>query len=336
MAQPVIITPGDPAGIGPEIALKAWQAGRRNCVFMGDIPHFESVAAGCGLDISFKDYQGPDDCGPDDCGPDKQKCPVLPVKWARDPCPGRPDTANAAAVITAIEQATALVRQAAFSALVTNPIAKNTLYEAGFSYPGHTEFLAALDQPASRPVMMLANAELRVVPLTIHVPLSEAEARITQADIHNVLSVMAADMKKYFGIRQPRIAVAGLNPHAGENGHIGRFETDILSPALQTWQQAGGKAQLAGPFSADSLFHSSARANYDAVLCMYHDQALIPVKTIDFFSTVNITLGLSFIRTSPDHGTAFDRADKFNARPDSLCAAIDMAQKMARQRLGQP
>jgi len=319
---PAILTAGDPAGIGPEISLKAWKAGKKNIVLQGDIAHLKGVAKSAGLEISFTEYD------PVRFGETASKyCHILSLKWANRPQAGQPDPDNAPQIIEAIKQAVAQVKAGQFSAIVTNPIAKNTLYEADFSYPGHTEFLAALDGQNAYPVMMLANQALRVVPLTIHIPLNQVETAITEKHLEKTLTILTDALRRQFALSEPHIVVTGLNPHAGEAGHIGRFETDRLSPFLSRFHLEGVK--ISGPYAADSLFHPQARQGYDAALCMYHDQALIPVKTIDFFGSVNITLGLSFIRTSPDHGTAFDRAAHWNAHPDSLIAAIDRAAQMA-------
>lgn len=325
--RPAIITPGDPAGIGPEISLRAWQAGRKNIVLQGDIDHLSRIADALGLDIPFAEYDATSFAGTH-----KSTCHVLHDRWATKPIAGTPDPANAPQIITAIEMAVRQVKDKAFCAVVTNPIAKDNLYQAGFSYPGHTEFLAYLDGGEKRPVMMLANPQLRVVPLTVHIPLNEVENAITEADLAQTITILARALKQYFGIAHPHISIAGLNPHAGESGYLGRFEIDRILPFLSEFSIEN--LRLSGPHSADSLFHTKARKNYDAVLCMYHDQALIPVKTIDFFNSVNVTLGLDFIRTSPDHGTAFDRAGHLDARPDSLIAAIDMATEMAQHAYG--
>jgi len=320
---PAIITPGDPAGIGTEIALRAWQAGRKNIVLQGDIDHNRKIAEAMGLDIPFCEYDR------DKFASTHQtSCHIIHQKWAITPQLGQPDPGHGQQIIQAIENAVKGVKAGEYSAIVTNPIAKDNLYQAGFTYPGHTEFLAYLDGGNKRPVMMLANAELRVIPLTIHIPLSAVETAITNEDVSETILIIVASLKRYFGASRPHIAVAGLNPHAGEAGYLGRFEIDRLAPILASLSSTD--FQLSGPYSADSLFHKQARENYDAVLCMYHDQALIPIKTIDFFNSVNVTLGLDFIRTSPDHGTAFDRAAKLEARADSLIAAIDMAADMAR------
>lgn len=325
--KPAILTPGDPAGIGAEISLRAWQAGRRNIVLQGDIDHLGRIADALGLDIPFAEYDAASTTHTR-----KNTCQVIHNKWVTEPIAGTPDPANAPQIIAAIETAVRHVKDNVFSAIVTNPIAKDNLYQAGFSYPGHTEFLAHLDGGTGRPVMMLANPQLRVVPLTVHIPLNEVESTITEADLAQTIQIVASALNRYFGIAHPHISIAGLNPHAGESGYLGRFEIDRIIPFLAEFSIEN--LHLSGPHSADSLFHEEARKNYDAVLCMYHDQALIPVKTIDFFNSVNVTLGLDFIRTSPDHGTAFDRAAHLDARPDSLIAAIDMAAEMARHAYG--
>ena len=318
--KPALITPGDPSGIGPEIALKAWSEGQKNIVLMGDIQHLSSVALATGLDIAFTTFDPTANLS-------TEKCSVWAIEWQIMPLVGQPDPRNAPTIVDSIEQAVKQVKQGHFSSMVTNPIAKSVLYEHGFEFPGHTEFLAALDKPESFPVMMLANSALRVVPLTIHIPLSDVEKTITTALFKRTIKILDTALRQYFNCPFPRIAIAGLNPHAGEDGHLGRFETDKLIPLIQG--QETEKASLLGPFSADTLFYSEKLDGYDVVLCMYHDQALIPVKTIDFYRTVNITLGLSFIRTSPDHGTAFDRATRFNSHPGSIISAINTAQQMA-------
>ncbi|MGB1036230.1 MAG: 4-hydroxythreonine-4-phosphate dehydrogenase PdxA, partial [Candidatus Puniceispirillales bacterium] len=231
----------------------------------------------------------------------------------------------------AIRDAVAMVQSGLVDALVTNPIQKRTLHDAGFSYPGHTEYLASLDdQNDIHPVMMLVNPVLRVVPLTIHMPLKDIFAHITSEHIIRTVRIMAQSLISDFGIKTPHIAVAGLNPHAGENGMLGNEEQMIIAPAIASLQAEG--LAVTGPYSADTLFFHDKHDSYDAVLAMYHDQALIPVKTLDFHHGVNATLGLSFIRTSPDHGTALDQAGQFTARPNSLIAAIELAQFMAKHR----
>ena len=244
---------------------------------------------------------------------------------------GKPLPENAAGIIEAIERAVALTLKGEASAVVTCPISKKPLYEAGFQHPGHTEFLAEL---ASKhlgklvtPVMMLAGPQLRAVPVTIHIPLSEVPVRLRTADIIEVSRITATELRERFGIASPRLAISGLNPHAGEGGAMGKEDDAVILPAIEALRREGINAR--GPLPADTMFHAPARATYDAAICMYHDQALIPAKALAFDETVNVTLGLPFIRTSPDHGTAFDIAGKGIARPDSLVAAIRLAQELA-------
>ena len=259
--------------------------------------------------------------------------PILAQALPRPPIPGRPDPANAPAVITAIERAVTLVRSQQASAVVTNPIQKETLYDAGFAYPGHTEFLGALAH-VTHPVMMLAGPDLRVVPVTIHLSLVDALAALSTAAIVTCGRAAAAALTRDFGIARPRLAVAALNPHAGEAGAMGHEERDIIAPAVAALAAQG--IDVSGPAPADTLFHAGARTRYDAVLCMYHDQALIPLKTLDFERGINITLDLPFIRTSPDHGTALDIAGRGVANPASLIAALTTAGAMAARRAAQP
>ena len=245
-----------------------------------------------------------------------------------------PDPANGHAVIKSIERAVTLALEGAAGGVVTCPIHKASLISAGFPYPGHTEFLAALcstEHEPIEPVMMLACPELRVVPITIHCGLKDVFAALTTERILHQARIVAHALKEDFGIGKPRLAVAGLNPHAGESGAFGREEIEIIAPAVETLRAE--EIDIIGPLAADSMFHAKARARYDVALCMYHDQALIPLKTIDFDKGVNVTLGLPIIRTSPDHGTAFDIAGTGKASPDSLIAAIEMAGSMAQHRL---
>jgi len=250
------------------------------------------------------------------------------------PEPGQPSADTADLVVGSIRAAVMLCREAQASGIVTNPISKSVLYKAGFSHPGHTEFLAELsaepDAAPPLPVMMLAIEGLRVVPQTIHVPLGDVPGLLTRDSILETARIILHALKSDFGLREPRLAIAGLNPHAGENGAMGREEIDIIAPAVAALQAEGHR--VSGPAPADTLFHDRARTRYDAVLCMYHDQALIPLKTLDFDRGVNITLGLPIVRTSPDHGTAFDIAGQGIASPDSLIAAIRMAADMAARR----
>jgi 4-hydroxythreonine-4-phosphate dehydrogenase len=258
--------------------------------------------------------------------------PVLSLRLAEQVVAGASSVANAQATIQSITRAVELVVQGACRAVVTNPIAKHTLYGAGFSYPGHTEYLSVLAEQlvpgrSWPPVMMLAAPMLRVVPVTVHVPLAKVPSSLSIDLITQAARITAAALASDFGTPQPRLAVAGLNPHAGEGGTIGREDEDIVRPAIAQLRREG--LHVTGPHSADTLFHAEARKTYDAVIAMYHDQALIPLKTLAFDDGVNVTLGLPFVRTSPDHGTAFDIAGTGRARPDSLVAALRLADEMA-------
>ena len=330
---PIALTIGEPAGIGGEITLKAWRARaaeRLPPFFALDVPErLEQLAAQLQLDVPILAIAAPEDAA----AAFPSALPVLRIALPRPVVPGKPDSGNAAAVIAAIARAVELVQQRRAAAVVTNPIQKETLYAAGFPYPGHTEYLGELAGGAT-PIMMLACPGLRVVPVTIHLPLKEALAQLTTADIVTAGKITAAALKRDFGIAQPRLAVAGLNPHAGESGTLGRDEIDMIAPAVLALRELGIVAT--GPAPADTLFHAAARRNYDAAICMYHDQALIPLKTIDFDRGVNITLGLPFVRTSPDHGTACDIAGKGIANPESLIMAIALAGELAQRRALQP
>ncbi len=321
---------GDPAGIGPDIALLAWsrrQAMRMPAFFVvGDPAVLLARAAALGLDVPLNETE------PEEAGEAfATALPVVPVRCAAPVQPGKPDSANAGAVIEAIRLAVEFASDGRADGVVTAPIAKAVLYEAGFRFPGHTEYLAALASERTgtqvRPVMLLANQHLRVAPVTIHIPLSRVPEALTTQEIVETGRVLANDLMRRFGIRSPRIAVSGLNPHAGENGALGSEDEDIVRPAISQLQAEGIVAY--GPLPADTMFHEEARVAYDAALCMYHDQALIPVKTLGFHDGVNITLGLPFIRTSPDHGTAFSLAGTGQARPDSMISALMAAAAMA-------
>jgi 4-hydroxythreonine-4-phosphate dehydrogenase len=329
MILPLALTMGEPAGISGEIALLAWLRRREDGVpafFVIDDPdRLERLAATLGWTVPIRALTRPEEAG----AIFADALPVLPIALPRSVTPGRPDPANAPAVIAAIRCAVELVTQGRGAALVTGPVQKETLYAAGFRHPGHTEFLAELAGGAT-PVMMLVCSELRVVPVTVHLPLREAVASLRSETILASGRITAAALAGDFGIPRPRLAVAGLNPHAGENGALGREEVDIIAPAVAALRAAGIAAE--GPAPADTLFHAAARQRYDAVLCMYHDQALIPLKTIDFAQGVNVTLGLPFIRTSPDHGTALDLAGSGKADPASLVAALRLAAAMAERR----
>ena len=311
-AAPIAVTCGDPAGIGPELAFKAWAQLRHQVpmVWFGDpdlIPDH----------IPWHDFQDAAHRGPG------ESLPVHPITFPSPVHPGQPDKANAKAVIACIEAAVSHTRSGQCSAVVTAPISKSVLIEgAGFAYPGHTEFLAHLDG-ADTSIMLLASAALNVVPLTIHVPIRDVPTLVTQDLITSVTQLLADDLSKKFGMNNPHIAVAGLNPHASEDGKIGTEDLDITAPAIKDLQNNG--VNVTGPWPADTLFHAAARAKYDVAMCMYHDQALIPVKTLAFDDAVNATLGLSFLRTSPDHGTAFDIAGQGIANPGSFIAACKMA-----------
>ncbi|MHB1304622.1 MAG: 4-hydroxythreonine-4-phosphate dehydrogenase PdxA [Acidiphilium sp.] len=314
------LTMGDPAGIGGEIAAGAWRAraGLSPFILLGD-PGWAS-----GFGVPIETVADPAAAGE----VFSRALPVLPVRLAVPAIPGRPDPRNAPATIRAIELAAALAMEGAVDGIVTCPIAKSVLYAAGFAHPGHTEFLGALTGGA--PVMMLATPGLRVVPVTVHVSLRRAIETLTTEAIVAVARTAAAALHRDFGISRPRLAVAGLNPHAGEAGAMGDEETRIVAPAVAALTSEGIAAF--GPLPPDTMFTPAARSGYDAAICMYHDQALIPLKTIDMENGVNVTLGLPIIRTSPDHGTAFDIAGTGRARPQSLIAALRLAAEMAEAR----
>ena len=297
MTRPIALSCGEPAGIGPEIAAKAWSTLRDSCpfVYIGDASHLpEGTPVSKITDLSQARAASAD------------ALPVLHMGFPAPNVPGTPNPANAPSVIGAIERAVALVNSGAASALCTAPIHKKALIDgADFAYPGHTEFLAAL-AGKTRVVMMLASDQLRVVPATIHIPLSQVPTALTPDLLRETLDITAQGLRTRFGITHPRIAVAGLNPHAGEGGKMGLEEVDWISPMLENLTPDG--YTITGPHPADTMFHAAARARYDAAIAMYHDQALIPIKTLDFDRGVNVTLGLPFIRTSPDHGTALDIA----------------------------
>jgi 4-hydroxythreonine-4-phosphate dehydrogenase len=257
--------------------------------------------------------------------------PVLPIEIAGEVVTGRPDLAAMAAVKQSIETAVSLVRGGEARAVVTNPISKSLLYQTGFTFPGHTEYLAALASDSDTPllpVMMLAAGPFRVVPVTIHIPLKDVPAKLTKELLLATIKTTDKDLRRYFGIARPRLAISGLNPHAGEDGSLGREEIDVIAPAIEAARAEG--LDVTGPHPADTLFHETARAHYDAALCMYHDQALVPFKTLAFEEGVNVTLGLPFVRTSPDHGTAFDIAGTGKANPRSLIEALRLADAMTR------
>jgi 4-hydroxythreonine-4-phosphate dehydrogenase len=331
MALPLALTMGEPAGIGGEIALKAWLRrgdGVPAFYVIDDPDRLTALAARLGWKVPVQAI----DSAAGAPQVFRDALPVLPVGGKPMAEPGRPETADAPLVIGAIDRAVADVRDGRAAALVTNPINKEALYRAGFSHPGHTEYLGELAGGDVIPVMMLASPQLRVVPVTIHLALRGAIEALTSAMIVTAGRITHQALQRDFGITAPVLAVAGLNPHAGEAGNLGREDVDIIGPAVAELRAGGIDAR--GPFAADTMFHDAARQTYDAALCMYHDQALIPIKTLDFDGAVNVTLGLPFIRTSPDHGTAFDIAGQGIARPDSLIAALRLAAEMAARRRG--
>jgi 4-hydroxythreonine-4-phosphate dehydrogenase len=323
---PLALTQGDPAGVGPEIALKAWLARAAAdlppFMVLGDPGFLRRVAAHLHLDVPLAEV-APEDAE----AVFATALPVMPLGIPVAARSGEPDPASAPGTIRSIETAAALVRAGRARAVVTNPIAKHVLYEAGFRHPGHTEFLAALaGDPPPHPVMMLWSEGLAVVPVTVHIALSEVPRRLTSDLIVETGRIVARDLRERFGVANPRLALAGLNPHAGESGTMGSEDEAVVRPAVERLVAEGIAAH--GPVPADTLFHARARATYDAALAMYHDQALIPIKTIAFDDAVNVTLGLPFVRTSPDHGTAFDIAGRGIARPDSLMAALRLAGRL--------
>jgi 4-hydroxythreonine-4-phosphate dehydrogenase len=329
MAKPLALTSGEPAGIGPDITLLAWlrRAELELPAFYvrGDCGSLRERAMALGLDVEIAEVR------PEDALATFTK--ALPVAATGQPAtarPGQPDDSSANAAIASIRQAVDDVVTARAGAVVTNPIAKSVLYRAGFHHPGHTEFLAELAANAGQapqPVMMLWSPTLAVVPVTIHLSLRDAIARLSTDLIVSTARIVAAGLKSRFGIARPRLALSGLNPHAGEDGSLGTEDQAIVKPAVDILRAAGIDAS--GPLPADTMFHQAARKTYDCAICMYHDQALIPIKTLAFDDGVNVTLGLPFIRTSPDHGTAFDIAGTGRANPSSLVAALRLAARMA-------
>ena len=325
------LTMGEPAGIGGELTLMAWLARRQRPVppFMAidDPGRLRRLAQRLGLEVTIAEVGDPREAA----ARFDSALPVLPLALPVAVEPGQPDPANGRAVLASIDRAVALTLAGQTSALVTNPIHKGVLYRAGFRHPGHTEYLGALVGIAT-PVMMLEGGGLRVVPVTCHLSVRQALNALTTAAIVQWGRITAAALVRDFGIEKPRLAVAGLNPHAGEDGAMGDEEATIIAPAIAALAAAG--IAVSGPHSADTLFHAEARSRYDAALCMLHDQALIPLKTLAFDSGVNITLGLPIVRTSPDHGTAFDLAGSGAANPASLIAALETAARLAASRAG--
>jgi 4-hydroxythreonine-4-phosphate dehydrogenase len=325
--MPIALTCGEPASIAPEITAKAWQALRdqpgAEFFLIGDGDYYGSRANAAGLAITIAKIGQPEEAARHF----KTSLPVLHRPLAVHPKAGVIDARTAHAVIAAIDEAVDFARTGTISALVTNPIQKEALYGAGFKHQGHTDYLASLAGCEGQEVMMLVAGDLRTIPVTIHIPLKDVAQSLTEGRIVAQARVTAESLKKYFGIAKPRLAFTGLNPHASENGAMGHEEQTIIIPALDRLRGEG--FAVLGPLPADTAFHAEARATYDAILCMYHDQALIPVKTLDFHGGVNVTLGLPFVRTSPDHGTALGIAGSGTANPQSLIAALKLAGRMA-------
>jgi 4-hydroxythreonine-4-phosphate dehydrogenase len=329
MPKPLALTLGEPAGIGPDITIAAWL--RRNELrlppfyLLGDEAVIARRAGALGLAVRIASVRSDQAASAF-----ADALPVVATGAVASAEPGRPDDTSAPAALASIRQAVADVRAGRAGAVVTNPIAKSVLYRAGFRHPGHTEFLAELAADGKRvpqPVMMLWSPQLAVVPVTIHLSLRDALSQLTGELIVSTVRIVASELKSRFGIARPRIAVSGLNPHAGEDGSLGHEEQTVIAPALRILRNDG--LEIRGPLPADTMFHDAARKTYDCAVCMYHDQALIPIKTVAFDDAVNVTLGLPFVRTSPDHGTAFDIAGTGKANPASLIAALQLAGRMA-------
>ena len=330
---PLALTMGEPAGIGGEIAIKAWR--RRNAgvppfVVIGDPDFLRDTAGRLGIDLPLRTVSSPAAA----VAAFPEALPVIAEPLAAPVTPGRLDPANGDCVRRCIERAVALAMAGSASAVVTNPINKHVMHQAGFGFPGHTEFLGHLAGIRGRVVMMLAGPSLRVVPVTIHVSLAEAIANLSTRLIVDTCEVLEPALRRDFGLRAPRLALSGLNPHAGEGGEFGDEEGTVIGPAIATLRRAG--MAVSGPHPADTMFSERGRQGYDVAVCMYHDQALIPVKTLDFDRTVNVSLGLPFVRTSPDHGTACDIAGTGTASEESLVSALRMAADMATARARRP
>ncbi len=320
---------GEPAGIGGELTVKAWaqRTAASPCFFAIDDPdRLRAIAAQLRLRVPVMPIGEPGDAA----AAFASALPVLVERLAVPAVAGQPDSRNARAVIAAIDRAISLAIDGRIGAIVTNPISKKALLDVGFPDPGHTEYLGRRAGGGAMPVMMLVGGGLRVVPITVHMALRDAIAALTGERIAATARIVAASLRHDFGIERPRLAIAGLNPHAGEQGALGTEERDIIAPAIAVLRAEG--LSVAGPLPADTMFHERARSAYDAALCAYHDQALIPIKTIAFDEASNVTLGLPFVRTSPDHGTAFDIAGTGQANPASLIASIGLAAELATRR----
>lgn len=321
------LSAGEPAGIGPDVALAAWLRREEHQLppffITGDAELLRARAAHLGLAVPVVA------CTPEDAAAHfATALPVVPTGPATTAAPGRPDASSAPAARAAIDTAVGLVQAGRAAAIVTNPISKAVLYAAGFSFPGHTEYLAHLSgDPAPRPVMMIWSPELAVVPATIHVPLAEVPHLFSRELLIETARITARDLTRRFGIAAPRLAICGLNPHAGEEGTLGLEDEIVTRPAVEALRQEGIDAR--GPLPADTLFHAAARKTYDVAIGAYHDQVLAPVKALAFDRAVNVTLGLPFVRTSPDHGTAFDIAGTGRADPSSLIEALRLARRLA-------
>lgn len=329
MALPLAVTLGEPAGIGPDITLAAWlrcsRDGEPPFYLIGDADFLARRARRLDLDVPIA-VVTPNEA----VAAFRSHLPVVPIDLPATAEPGVPDASSAPAAIASIRRAVEDVVLGRAAAVVTNPVAKSVLYRNGFAEPGHTEFLARLAAELTgslaHPVMMLWAPELAVVPVTVHLPLRDVPAALTRALVTETGRIVARDLATRFGLAQPRLVVAGLNPHAGENGALGPEDRDVVAPAVEQLRREG--IAVRGPLPADTLFHAAARSSYDAALCMYHDQALIPIKTLAFEHAVNVTLGLPFVRTSPDHGTAFDIAGTGQASAESLLAALRLAARL--------
>lgn len=332
--RPIAVTMGDPAGVGGELTLAAWNLRRDQDLpefyAIDDVDRLRALASDLSLNIPIEEIKDPADTS----HVFPAALPVVNRPLPEKPVPGELSNLNGKSVIESIELAVQHVQSGLAAAVVTNPIHKAALYDSGFKHPGHTEFLAALAGDGFQSVMMLACPQLRVVPITVHVSLSEAANSLSQEKIIETARITHTALQRDFGIENPRLAFAGLNPHAGENGAMGREELDIVAPALECLRNEG--IQCLGPLSADTMFHQEAREQYDVAMCMYHDQALIPLKTLDFYGGTNITLGLPFIRTSPDHGTALNIAGQGIAHNGSFLNALKQARIMAANRTGEP
>ena len=329
--SPIAVSMGDPAGIGPDIILKSCAAlrGKLPLAIYGDTNVFSDRIKRIGLDLKVVEITRPQELTALGCQPNTVF--VVPCQPCNSLEPGKANPRNGEAVLDALEKAIDACLSDEASSLVTAPINKKVLYDAGFKHPGHTEFLGAYCVSrgyAASPVMMMASDELLVVPATIHIPLSAVPSTLTFDLLLSTARIVANDLKRLFGVNRPRIAFAGLNPHAGENGSIGREEIEVIAPVIRQLLSDG--LDVTGPHSADTMFHKAARENYDAAICMYHDQALIPIKTLSFDEGVNATLGLPLVRTSPDHGTAYDIAGTGKARADSFLSAVALAQRMSK------